>query len=180
MTYKNTRRGFTLIELLVVVLIIGVLAAVAVPQYQKAVLKSRLVQMQIYMDALSKGAELYYLANGKYIADIQSLDIDITGNSKEIKRSTITSDPINAVFFENNIECVALTYAVACMGPDFYLVKKLKNADILSRPQLASWPEGMGCRGYNKKAEQICLSMSNGEEAAVYSSSEHTAYIIGN
>ncbi len=78
MKNKNTRRGFTLIELLVVVLIIGILAAVAVPQYQKAVLKSRFTQVLTNVDALVKAQKVYYLANGTYATDENELDVQIT------------------------------------------------------------------------------------------------------
>ncbi len=74
------KKGFTLIELLVVVLIIGILAAIAVPQYQKAVFKSRLTQGIIYVRAIRDAQEIYYLANGEYAAgeDIKKLDLNIT------------------------------------------------------------------------------------------------------
>ncbi len=61
---KNTRRGFTLIELLVVVLIIGILAAVAVPQYQKAVEKSRLAEPLSFGNSFQKAVSVYLLENG--------------------------------------------------------------------------------------------------------------------
>ena len=56
--------GFTLIELLVVVLIIGILSAVALPQYNKTVYKARMKEAEVIMDSIYKGAILYRLSEG--------------------------------------------------------------------------------------------------------------------
>ena len=70
-------KGFTLIELLVVVLIIGILAAIAVPQYQKAVIKSEASQVISLVRAIGNAEEIYYLANGNYVDSFESLDVSL-------------------------------------------------------------------------------------------------------
>ena len=57
-------RAFTLIELLVVVLIVGILSAIALPQYRLAVEKSRLTEALHNMRILEEHAKLYILENG--------------------------------------------------------------------------------------------------------------------
>ena len=73
---KINKQGFTLIELLVVVLIIGILSAIALPQYQKAVYKARFAAIKPTLAALKQAEEYHYLVNGEYAIDMNALDIN--------------------------------------------------------------------------------------------------------
>ena len=76
------QKAFTLIELLVVVLIIGILAAAALPQYELAVEKARAAEALAVLKTMKNAQEVYYLANGQLTTNMTDLDITFPNNSK--------------------------------------------------------------------------------------------------
>ena len=76
---KNANKGFALIELLVVVLIIGILAAIALPQYKMSVYSTRYTELITNVTKLQDAAERYYMVYNKYPGSFNVLDVEFPG-----------------------------------------------------------------------------------------------------
>ena len=150
---QNQTKGFTLIELLVVVLIIGILSAVALPQYEKTVEKARITQLVTYVNGLSAAASVYYLANGVYPLDVRDLDVDITMNGK-VEKSALTTSDAMGIIFPKEIECVSSLGGALCLD-------RRSGVGILRRHSDGKSVSPLLCGNYGHKdgAEGVCKSI---------------------
>ncbi len=138
----NNKKAFTLIELLVVVLIIGILAAVAVPQYQKAVWKSRNAQLKQLVKTVAQAEEAYYMANGKYAANFDELAIDLPLTSVTTIVGGHYSSCQSAVQENDSVR----------QGNDFYIALNSNDVTLSTMAVSAYWNKGpYKCAGFSRQ-----------------------------
>ncbi len=141
--------GFTLIELLVVVLIIGILAAGAGPQYRKAVSKAQATQLLISLDAIIKSYRIYNLSNGEFPTSMDDLDLTpIQGNSES--KIEIINEKMRC-FVLHTAKEFACKYDNQPNVPSFFYFAP-NHSVVNGRNKRV-------CRAINSSQEEICLNM---------------------
>ena len=78
---KRGEQGFTLIELLIVVIIVGILAAIALPNMLKQVSRAREAEAKNNLGAINRAQEVFNFDNGVFSTSIQALSVRLTGGS---------------------------------------------------------------------------------------------------
>ena len=156
---KRNKLGFTLIELLVVVLIIGVLAAVALPQYQKAVRKSRFTALMPIAKTLASANEAYYLGHGTYA--LTPTDLPVEGQSDYPDGTSI--DLVNNENYNYTIVYNANTL------PD--------NNYVVFQKQSTRFADTTMCEARNDTAAEVCRALG-GTELGGGVTNGFTAYLL--
>ena len=108
---KNGEKGFTLIELLVVIIIIGILAAIALPSFLNQSNKAKQSEAKTYVGTLNKGQQAYYTEKSIFGSTIDILGIGV--KSDTVNYTYVSTAVVSTTTSNNNAQSTGSSKAVA-------------------------------------------------------------------
>lgn len=144
------KKGFTLLEVLVVVVILGVLATIAVPTYNKIIKRSRVADGLNVLDMLAGAQDKYFVQHGIYAARLTDLNVPMKDYRVENSQAQFTNI-ITKNFTYDKVPEKNCIYATSNVGTNYTLVKNYKSK---AKVQCS----GEGCKdlaGYVDEAEDL-------------------------
>lgn len=153
----ENKKGFTLLEILVVVLIIGILAAIALPQYQMAVGKARFSTLKNLTKSIQQSVQGYYMGNDSYPHSSNDLDIGLNIKSETEKtwglEITMKNDTVCTIW-------LTATDYIACkkkiFGEDMlYYVNRNTGVPLFCIVSNTNGPNAQG------RASRLCAQETN-------------------
>ena len=167
---KTNKRGFTLIELLVVILIIGILTAIALPQYQKSVARSKLTQLTAIMDAAKKNRDMYVFAHdetGECIStpDMQELlPLELLGTCNEDGKCTHSIGTYKVdtkdIWFQGNGKTgLKFSFIIRKEGISPWQAGQVSAEDELSAQVICSWIKDNEYPVFDTASYAVCKNL---------------------
>lgn len=157
---KN-KKAFTLIEILVVVLVLGVLAAIALPLYQRSVYKAHYSNLMPAARAVANGNEIFYLTHHDYTTNINDLDVSVVSGLPPENSYNLVNDENYAYV---SVSHISLPY----------------NHHLVFQKNSPNFPGETHCEAAadNEKANWLCKSGLNGVLLGGGISTGYNSYII--
>lgn len=163
--YMKKKSGFTLIEIIIATVIIAILAAVALPMYKRAMLKSRVNSVMPIAKTIARAQEIYYLSENKYTDVMDNLDVTHT-NSEEENSAEITL---------RNDDRYQYVMGYHKSAPNVHYIAFLKHSE--------NFPDAILCEAKNEDedAQWLCGDEFEGQriDHGSLSGSGYTSYILG-
>ncbi len=163
---KNNNKGFTLIELLVVVLILGILAAMAMPQYFKAVERSRMTEAVTLLSNIASAQQRKYLQINAYAKDYRGLDIAPKGATagNYCTKGTLADGKCG----KGNGFLVALEQTNTTLNKGNAVATRVGPGTLQYQYNLVRYYNGEGtqCNATNKNGAELCMDFCGLDDTA--------------